>query len=480
MIFPAKVVPNPGRRNDLKTVVGLFDEMEQAKKAALDLENAGIPHNDISLVANNEGGRYAPAGDTATTQTTTEGNAIGQDALVGAGIGGVAGLLLALTGVAIPGLGWIVGAGWLMALILGAGTGAVIGGLVGALTQVGVPEEDAAHYNEGVRRGGILLAVKAQDNVAHQAAQIMSDDGAVNIDERAAQYKQEGFVPSPATPMTRANTPNAPAGMPAPATAQNLNQQGQTVLPVVKEELEVGKQEVQRGGVRVYTHLEQQPVQEQVQLREEHINVDRRPADRPVTERDMAAFKEGSVEVTETAEVPVVSKQARVVEEVVVGKQATTRNETVQDTVRKTDVDVQQIPGSEHMSRTRNYDTFASDFRSDFQNRYGRQGSTWEQYEPAYRYGYDLYENPAYRGRDWTSIEPNIRRDWETRRPNSWEQFKDSIRYAWDKATGAERGGVQTGGRDIDGTPDTRGVMEKTADAVTGDRIDDKTGKPVR
>lgn len=459
----------------MKTVVGLFDEMEQAKKASLDLENAGIPHNDISLVANNEGGRYAPTADTTTTETTTEGNAIGQDAMIGAGIGGAAGLILALTGAAIPGLGWIVGAGWLMALILGAGTGAVIGGLVGALTTVGVPEEDAAHYNEGVRRGGILLAVKAQDNAAHQVAQIMSDDGAVNIDERAAQYKQEGFVPSPATPMTTANRSPVPAG----TTAQNLNQQGQTVLPVVKEELEVGKREVQRGGVRVYTHVEQQPAREQVQLREEHLNVERRPADRPVNERDMAAFKEGSVEVTETAEVPVVSKQARVVEEVVVGKQATTRNETVQDTVRRTDVDVQQIPGSEHTSRTRNYETYASEFRSDFQNKYGRQGTSYEQYEPAYRYGYDLYENPAYRGRDWNSIEPEIRRDWETRRPNSWDQFKNSIRFAWDKATGAERGGVQTGGRDIDGTPDTRGIMEKTADAVTGDRIDDKTGKPV-
>lgn len=179
----------------MKTVVGLFDDMNQAKKAALDLEAAGVPHNDVSIVANNEGGRYAAVNtDPAPTAT---GHAIGRDALVGAEIGGVAGLLMAITGLAIPGLGWIAGAGWLMATILGAGTGAIVGGLVGALTNVGVPEADAAHYNEGVRRGGTLLAVKAQDNMATRVAQILGDDGAVNIDERAAQYEQPVALPAP-------------------------------------------------------------------------------------------------------------------------------------------------------------------------------------------------------------------------------------------------------------------------------------------
>jgi len=247
---------------------------------------------------------------------------------------------------------------------------------------------------------------------------------------------------------------------------------------VVKEELEVGKREVQRG-VRVYTHVTQQPVQEQVTLREEHVNVERRPADRPLSPADANAFKEQSIEVTARAEEPVVAKQARVVEEVVVGKQATERTETVQDTVRRTEVDVQQIAGNEHVSRTRNYDAFAADFRSDYQTRYANQGGNFEQYQPAYRYGYELNDNPAYRGRDWNTIEPEIRRDWETRQPNTWDRFKNSIRYAWERSTGAGQGGIQTGGRDIDGTRDTRGITEKAADAVTGDRIDDKTGKPV-
>jgi len=214
----------------LKTVVGLFDEMEQARTAAMDLEAAGIAHNDISIVANNEGGRYVAADDGRANRADA-GHAIGHDAVVGAEIGGVAGLLMALTGFAIPGFGWIAGAGWLMAMILGAGTGAVIGGLVGALTNVGVPAEDAAHYNEGVRRGGVLLAVRAQDAVAHQVAQILGDDGAVDIDERAEQFKQDGFLPTTNTQTT--TTAASVQSAPSTSYAATTNREGEAVLQVV-------------------------------------------------------------------------------------------------------------------------------------------------------------------------------------------------------------------------------------------------------
>jgi hypothetical protein len=125
------------------------------------------------------------------------------------------------------------------------------------------------------------------------------------------------------------------------------------------------------------------------------------------------------------------------------------------------------------------YDAYASDFRNDYQTRYGTSGVAYEQVEPAYRYGYDMANDPRYRGRDWNAVQNDLQRDWETRQPGTWSRFSNSVRYAWDRATGAEVGGIQTGGHAIDGTPDTRGVTEKIADAVTGDRIDDKTGKVV-
>jgi len=470
----------------LKTVVGLFDTFEQAQSASYQLETAGIPRNDISLVASNANGQYDKYANAHPGATTTEKPSnVGPDAGAGAVIGGGIGLLAGLGLFAIPGFGPVLAAGWLASLLTGAGIGAVIGGLIGALTWVGVTREDAAYYNEGVRRGGTLLAVKAQDNMADRVAQIMTDNGAVNIDERAAQWKQEGFMPTPNTATTASTMPAAAtaattAKTTAATTPQNLNAStGEVTLPVVEEEIQVGKREVQRGGVRVYTHVTETPVDESVQLREEHVTVERRPVNRPVDEKELAAFKEGTIEVTEMAEEPVVAKQARIVEEVTVGKEATERTETVHDTVRRTDVEVEPI-GGQHVSRTAGYDTYATDFRNNFNSTYGSRGMTYEQYEPAYRYGYDLAADRRYSGRDWAGIEPDIQRAWEARNPGTWANFKDAVRYSWDKATGAERGGIQTGGRTLEGTPDTRGITEKVADAVTGDRIDDKTGKPVR
>jgi uncharacterized protein (TIGR02271 family) len=118
----------------------------------------------------------------------------------------------------------------------------------------------------------------------------------------------------------------------------------EAVIPVVEEELRVGKREVEKGGVRVTSKVTETPVEEQVRLREEHVNVERRPVDRPLSEADNA-FREGTIEVTERAEEAVVAKQARVVEEVVVNKDVNERTEQVRDTVHSTDVDVQNIEG---------------------------------------------------------------------------------------------------------------------------------------
>ncbi|HVF86041.1 MAG TPA: YsnF/AvaK domain-containing protein, partial [Pyrinomonadaceae bacterium] len=95
---------------------------------------------------------------------------------------------------------------------------------------------------------------------------------------------------------------------------------GEVTLPVIEERIAVGKRQVERGGVRVNQRVTERPVEETVRLREEHVHVERRPLNQPVDASNMEAFKEGVIEVTETAEEAVVSKQARVVEEVVVTK----------------------------------------------------------------------------------------------------------------------------------------------------------------
>jgi hypothetical protein len=162
--------------------------------------------------------------------------------------------------------------------------------------------------------------------------------------------------------------------------------------------------------------------------------VERRRVDRPVEAADLEAFKEGTIELTETTEEPVVRKQARVVEEVIVRKEVEQHTETVRDTVRQTNVEVEPI-GREH-SDVRNYKEYEHDFRTHATTTFASRGQTYEHWAPAYRYGYDLAADTRYRNRDWPTIEADARRDWEQRHKGTWEEMKDAIRYAWDKIRG--------------------------------------------
>ena len=141
------------------------------------------------------------------------------------------------------------------------------------------------------------------------------------------------------------------------------------------------------------------------------------------------------IEVTETVEEPVVSKRARVVEEVVIGKEVNERTETVRDSVMRSEVHVEDSRGERGTTGTSDYDT---DFRRDFQSRYGSDNSLrYEDYAPAYRYGYEMASDPRYGGRRFEEVGEDLRKDYIRRYPNStWERMKNSIQYGWDKVTG--------------------------------------------
>jgi uncharacterized protein (TIGR02271 family) len=215
-------------------------------------------------------------------------------------------------------------------------------------------------------------------------------------------------------------------------TGSTMGAAGKTnAIPVVQEEIQVGKRQVLRGAVRVYSRVIEEPVEESVPLREERARVERRPVNRSATDADLSAGREQVIEVQEFAEEPVVAKQARVVEEVRVGKEVSERTETVRDTVRHTEVNVEQTPGA-------NATTFDdSDFRTDFQKRYAASGASYDTYLPAYRYGYDMASDHRYKGRSFDEIESDIRSDYGRRYPTgAWEKMKDAVRYGWNKVTG--------------------------------------------
>lgn len=222
-------------------------------------------------------------------------------------------------------------------------------GLDSDLQGHGVPDADIKLFLEGIRAGDALAIVHSDDDKAEQAREIMDRHGALDIHDAYAQRGTQTAATMP-TSTTASAMGTAAVGTAAVTTTNRdataltpgANLGGETVIPIVEEELSVGKREIQRGGARIHTRITERPVSEQVTLREEEVTVNRRPVDRAVTEGDLA-FKEQNFEVTETNEVPVVTKDARVVEEVVVGKTATERTETVSDTVRRTDVDVEDL-----------------------------------------------------------------------------------------------------------------------------------------
>lgn len=122
-------------------------------------------------------------------------------------------------------------------------------------------------------------------------------------------------------------------------------------VDVVEENLEVGKREVETGGARISSRIVERPAEERVKLREEHVEVNRSPVDRPADSADLKNYENRTIEEHETSEVPVVNKEARVVEEVSLEKDVDTREEVVKDTVRKTEVDVDHLEGDSNRNK---------------------------------------------------------------------------------------------------------------------------------
>ena len=214
-----------------------------------------------------------------------------------------------------------------------------------------MPRTDAHAYAEGVRRGGSLVAVECDEDEVDRVVGILDGEGILDLDEQQTAWRSEGWPGYDAS----ASGSTAGLGSATAAVASDLAGTSETsrarsartdvtgrdeVIPIAEEELHVGKREVGHGRVRIQSRVVERPVQEQVNLREERVHVERRPADRPLSEGD-AAFRERTIEAEERREEAVVSKEARVTEEVVVRKDVEERTETVSDTVRKTEVDVE-------------------------------------------------------------------------------------------------------------------------------------------
>jgi len=217
-------------------------------------------------------------------------------------------------------------------------------GLWGSIKNAFLPDEDRHTYEEGVRRGGVLLTVDVDEDHVDDAVRVLEEAETVDIDDRSQQWRSSGWTGSPAVGAMRAGYADKDLPNTAYATSTGtVDNRDEQVIPVVEEQLVVGKREVDRGGVRVRSYVTETPVHEQIRLRNERVNVERRPVDREVSGTD--AFRERTIDMTATGEEAVVGKTAHVVEEVVVSKTADERVEQIDDTVRRTDVEVDRDEG---------------------------------------------------------------------------------------------------------------------------------------
>ncbi|TGE22862.1 YsnF/AvaK domain-containing protein [Hymenobacter metallicola] len=273
-----------------QTVVGIFDNIQAAQQASRQLIAAGFTQENVDI---SSGGTASSSTSTTGATSTTSSNYQNTSGTTAEAVGDATGRT-------------------------GDGISNFFSNLFG-----GDDTEDARRYSHVARQGHSILTVHCQSaEHARQAAEILDNAGAVDVDERAAQTGYAG-------------TNNYQAGA-------NTDQAGMSAQ-VIEENLQVGKRVEQTGGARLRSRIVERPVEASVRLREEHVNVERHAVNRPATEADFNAFKEGEIEITESAERAVVGKEARVVEEVTLGKEVTEREETIRDTVRKTEVDVERI-----------------------------------------------------------------------------------------------------------------------------------------
>jgi hypothetical protein len=166
-----------------RTIAHMYDRFDDAQKVVRELEAAGVPRDEISMIS-----KSGPHSDTTSSDTSASGSGSATGAVAGTAIGGGLGLAVGLGALAIPGVGPVVAAGWLIATLAGAGVGAATGGIVGALTGAGLSHEEANVYAEGVRGGGTLVTVRTADVEASRIEAIMGRDNPTDWRQRRAAY----------------------------------------------------------------------------------------------------------------------------------------------------------------------------------------------------------------------------------------------------------------------------------------------------
>lgn len=330
-----------------QTVVGIFDSASEAQQAVDELVSEGFSRSNIDISTNSADGNYTSgsSGSIPDRHTNTSGT-MAEEVVDDTKD------VVDRAGDTIPDRHRNTSGTMAEEVVDDTkDVGDSIGDFFKSLFGGGDDDDDNYKKHAEVGRRSTIVTVHAQsEDEAERAADILDDNGAVDVDERATQYGY-GKTTTGTDTISGSGTAYVDASSrdrdvtnrDQDLTNRDVTTDNDQTIKVIQENLEIGKREVQTGGVRVRSRIVEKPVEENLRLREERVTVQRTPVNRPATDADLNAFQEGQIELTEHAEVPVVSKTANVVEEISIGKEVNERNETVRDTVRNTEVDVENL-----------------------------------------------------------------------------------------------------------------------------------------
>jgi hypothetical protein len=440
-----------------RTVIALYDNLQDANSAIRELVDNGFKRDDISLMAGDQNGNYQRmlsnkenAVESTDVSGASEGAGVG--AGIGAVMGGIGGVLVGLGALIIPGVGPVIAAGPLAAVLAGlagAGAGAIAGGitggLIGALVDIGVPEETASYYSEGVRRGGALLTIRTEDNMSGRAVNIMNRHNPVDINSKASEWRESGWTGLNETHMEVPETHTEPSKNMSQNVVENENRStddrsgtdqnipptgdrdrmfgtvGQTPQSYGNTVVGSSGQDTSYDPSRNRTDYSQSETRGQMDSTEQ--NVGTRDTSQGINQDKMPGNVQGQ-DVTSGG---------------FVGQAANIENTQARMGDQSSELDATRMPDRENemdsdasTGQNRDFYYYDTAFERHFVSFYGTT-YPYDQYRPAYRYGYDLASDPRYRNRTWEDVEPEAQRYWDERQPGAWDRFKDAIQHAWDE-----------------------------------------------
>jgi len=334
----------------MQTVIGLFDTARDAEQAVQKLKNNGFTSDNID-VSIKDGSRLSGSQTYGNTLSDDDDDSIDDNRMTGTSSDTTMGSASGVTGMTGSTTGLTSTTGNRGRYdhdhdddSVGDKVSRFFKNLFG-----GDDNDEASRYSHVANKVDCVVTVHAQSGEeARRASEILDEYGAVDVDERASQYgysRNSGTMSNVVTNENSDTMSNVVANENSDTRSNVVANEidSDDTLKVIKEDVQVGKREVDTGGVRIRSRIVERPVEEQLRLREERVTVQRNPVDRPATAADLQNFKEGEIEMRESAEVADVTKQARVVEEVKLSKDVDERVETVRETARDTQVDVENL-----------------------------------------------------------------------------------------------------------------------------------------